>query len=73
MYRQLERAEVTYGDLVDRVRKDRATFLLRHSELPIETIAFRLGFSETASFSRAFKRWAGLSPTSFRRKSAAGD
>ena len=70
LYRQLERAQVTYGDLLDRVRRDRARFLLRHSELPIETIALKLGFSETASFSRAFRRWHGYSPTAFRLRCA---
>ena len=66
LYRQLRDARVTYGELVDRVRKDRARVWLKYSELPIETIALRLGFSDHASFSRAFKRWNGRSPTAFR-------
>ena len=69
LYRQLERTERTYGDLVERVRRERAVFLLRYSELPVETIAFKLGFSETASFSRAFKRWTGRPPSVFRKES----
>lgn len=68
LYRQLEATESTYGGLVERVRRERAAFLLRYSELPVETIAFKLGFSETASFSRAFKRWTGRPPSIFRKE-----
>ncbi len=66
LYRQLERAETTYGALLTRVREERARHLLKNSRLTVESIALKLGFSETASFSRAFKRWTGASPSAFR-------
>jgi AraC-like DNA-binding protein len=30
-------------------------------------IAFLLGFSESSAFSRAFKRWIGVTPTQYRK------
>ncbi|MGO4711857.1 helix-turn-helix domain-containing protein [Bradyrhizobium sp. 2TAF24] len=36
--------------------------------MSVERGAESLGFAETASFSRAFKRWKGLSPLQFRRR-----
>jgi AraC-like DNA-binding protein len=41
----------------------------RHLALPGTTItqlAFMLGFSDVSAFSRAFKKWYGVSPTQFR-------
>ncbi|WP_409994725.1 helix-turn-helix domain-containing protein [Denitratisoma sp. DHT3] len=35
---------------------------LESSRLLVETIAERLGFNEPTCFSRAFRRWTGMSP-----------
>ncbi|MEA2752006.1 MAG: hypothetical protein QOI41_6149, partial [Myxococcales bacterium] len=37
-------------------------------ELALSDVAFRVGFSDAATFSRAFKRWTGLPPGAFRRR-----
>ena len=34
--------------------------------LPDNEIAYLTGFSDTSNFSRAFKKWTGQSPVSFR-------
>jgi AraC-like DNA-binding protein len=36
--------------------------------MSIEAVAEALGFAETASFSRAFKRWRGTAPQRFRSR-----
>jgi hypothetical protein len=41
--------------------------LINHSELPIERMALRLGFSSSSHFSSAFRRQTGLTPTDFRK------
>jgi len=53
--------------LVNQVRLERASRMLRSSTLPVEHIARRCGFSSRSHFSRAFKKHTGLSPAEFRR------
>jgi AraC-like DNA-binding protein len=38
---------------------------------PIAALAERLGFSEPSAFTRAFRRWTGRAPTSYRREPSA--
>jgi AraC-like DNA-binding protein len=44
---------------------------LDNTRMSVEAVAEALGFAETASFSRAFKRWKGVSPLRFRRSRGA--
>jgi len=69
LHRRLENQSLTFGAVLDKVRSQRACYLLDHSRLSIEDIAEMLDFAETASFSRAFKRWMGTSPLRFRKRS----
>jgi AraC-like DNA-binding protein len=64
-----KRAEegMTYSGLVDEVQVGRAALLLR-SELTVDEIAARLGYSDAANFTRAFRRWTGKSPRTYRRE-----
>ncbi len=45
-----------------------AKVLLKHSDMSIGDIAFRLGFKETTLFSRFFLREAGITPMKFRKQ-----
>lgn len=65
--RKLARDGISYSILLEEERRKRAASLLRSSELSIKEIAARLGYSDVANFTRAFRRWAGQTPTSFRR------
>jgi AraC-like DNA-binding protein len=58
----------TFSAIVDRVQRERALALLATSDLPITTIATRVGFSAPAGLTRAVRRWTGLSPTEYRRR-----
>lgn len=66
--RRLAQQGLSFGNVLDQVRQQRATYLLDRSNLSIESIGEMLGFAETASFSRAFKRWTGLSPMTYRQR-----
>lgn len=48
------------------LRKEFAMKLLGSEHLSINDISERAGFSETAAFCRAFKRWTGVSPSQWR-------
>jgi AraC-like DNA-binding protein len=64
--RTLHREQQSFRQIVDGVRKDRAIALLQSSTISIAEVSARLGFSDPSAFSRAFKRWCGRSPQSFR-------
>jgi AraC-like DNA-binding protein len=66
LYRRLKAEGVTFEQLLDRVRHRAALRMIRQERLPVKDAAFRLGFSDPAAFSRAFKRWTGASPSSSR-------
>ena len=41
---------------------------MEQSRVSITEMSFLLGFSDTSSFTRAFRRWTGKSPRDFRRE-----
>ncbi|WP_429030585.1 helix-turn-helix transcriptional regulator [Bradyrhizobium sp. I1.14.4] len=48
-------------------RMDRAKGLLQRPALSVTQIGARIGFRETSSFTRAFRKYTGLTPTEYRR------
>lgn len=68
LHRRLAKQKLGFGAVLDQVRRQRAHYLLDRSHLSVEAIAEMLGFAETASFSRAFKRWTGASPMKYRQR-----
>jgi AraC family transcriptional regulator len=48
-------------------RMDRARSLLQKPALSVTEIGIQIGFRETSSFTRAFRRFTGLTPTEYRR------
>jgi AraC-like DNA-binding protein len=74
--RRLEDAQTSYQEIVRETRRDLAVRYLTQTSLSTEAIAEILGYSDTANFRQAFKRWMGESPQQYRRmalsKEAAG-
>jgi len=66
MQRLLKQENVSFRELSEQVLFERAKILLSTVDNSVLDIAFELGYSDAGNFSRAFKRWSGLSPTSFR-------
>lgn len=66
LYRRLKAEGVTFEQLLDELRHKLALKLLRDEHLAVKQASWRLGFSEPAAFSRAFKRWTGTSPSEAR-------
>jgi AraC-like DNA-binding protein len=67
--RRLNQCGVTFRQLLAEQQRERATRLLAQRKLAISEVAFALGYSEQAAFARAFRRWTGQSPRSYRRNS----
>jgi AraC-like DNA-binding protein len=67
LQRRLEQEETQFTEVLDRARLRVASRLLAEPEVTVTDVAFRLGFADLATFSRAFKRWTGKPPGQWRR------
>lgn len=65
--RRLNEEGTSLRQLKERCRHELALDLLRDRSLSLGEIATRLGFSDTVTFSRAFKSWTGSVPSAMRR------
>lgn len=70
LQRRLSERGLTYQGVVDEARRRLARRMLRETEASLLEIAFMTGFSEQSSFSRAFRRWEGQTPRSYRLRSS---
>lgn len=68
LQRRLHDNGLSYYDMVDAARENLACKLIRTTSLSLTDIALMIGFSETSAFSRAFKRWSGVSPSIYRKQ-----
>ncbi len=65
--RRLSETGFTFRTLIEQTQQEISKELLTASSQSVGEIAFQTGFSEQSAFNRAFKRWTGKSPTSFRK------
>lgn len=66
--RHLAEEHTTFSDILDNLRKQLAQRYLDDDRIPLQQIAWLLGYSETAAFGHAFKRWTGTSPGRARQR-----
>jgi len=66
LQRMLSDTGLSYREILNAVRFERAVALLRNEEMKITDIALSLGYSDPAHFTRSFQRAAGVSPSRFR-------
>ncbi|RRZ93554.1 AraC family transcriptional regulator [Erwinia sp. 198] len=69
LQRRLREENLSFTALVDKVRCELATWYLQQRQLPVSEMALLLGYSEASAFSRAFRRWFGVSPRQWRQAS----
>ena len=65
LYRKLKDEGADYKTLSDDYRKSEALKLLQAETVNITGIGLRLGYKDTSSFYKAFKRWFGMSPKTY--------
>ncbi|MDP5032168.1 AraC family transcriptional regulator [Paraglaciecola sp.] len=64
--RRLKDEGSSFQQIKDVVRRDKAINLLTLYSLPVKEVAEKVGFSDPAVFTRAFRGWTGLSPRQYR-------
>ncbi len=67
LQRRLQQQCISFAQLRDQVRFHHSiNYLIEHA-MSIDSISASLDFSDRTSFTNAFKRWTGLSPSTFRK------
>jgi AraC-like DNA-binding protein len=62
LQRRLAAEQVSFQELLDAYRQERALGLLRTGRHTVGEVAYALGYAEQSAFTRAFRRWTGVAP-----------
>lgn len=68
LQQKLAALDTSFQDLLNQVRKSLALDYMEQSRISITEMSFMLGFNDTSSFTRAFRRWTGKSPRAYRQE-----
>ena len=71
LQRKLSGKGTTFRRMLDEVRRAQALAHFSTAQMSVNEVTHLLGFSCSASFTRAFKRWTGLSPSEWRAGSGS--
>ena len=66
LQRRLNNENTNFKELLEGTRHELALQYIREPHRTIGEITYLLGFSEPSNFSRAFRRWTGMSPAEYR-------
>ena len=72
MNRRLLAAGTSFQKLLDQTRFELARRMLKNSRLTVCQIADSLGYADSRAFTRAFRRWSGVSPGQWRKRLREG-
>ena len=72
LQRRLAAHDTSFNRFVDDALARRAKKLLKEGKVSITDIALELGYADPAHFTRAFRRWTGVTPSAFRCAAALG-
>lgn len=67
LHRRLADDGLSFQTLTEETRKGIAIGMLQEERYGLAEIAFLTGYSEQSAFNRAFKRWMGVTPASYRK------
>ena len=68
LQRRLSDAGTSYREVQTAVRAELAAEVLETSDATINSIARHMGYANAGDFTRAFKRWSGLTPLEYRKR-----
>ncbi|WP_440466476.1 AraC family transcriptional regulator [Pseudomonas sp. YH-1] len=66
LQRRLKEHGIEYSSLVEDVRRELALAYIKDSDYSMTEISLLVGYAESGSFTRAFRRWTGHSPQQYR-------
>ena len=66
LQRKLNDEDTNFKTLLESTRRELALHYIRETHRSLGEITYLLGFSEPSNFTRAFKRWTGVSPIVYR-------
>jgi AraC-like DNA-binding protein len=66
LQRRLDDENTSFKDVLNDLRLELAQYYLKNTNFNMDTIALKLGYSETRSFHRSFKQWTGRTAGSYR-------
>ena len=64
--RKLTESGHSFQSVLNETRKDMALQYLQQTSMSVPEIAAQVGFSDAANFRKAFKKWTGAAPATFR-------
>jgi AraC-like DNA-binding protein len=67
LQQKLAQRHSSFQDLLNQVRQSLALAYMEQARVSITEMSFLLGFADTSSFTRAFRRWTGKSPRDYRQ------
>lgn len=67
LQQKLAERHSSFQDLLGQIRQSLALAYMEQDQVSITEMSFLLGFADTSSFTRAFRRWTGKSPRDYRR------
>ena len=70
LQRKLADCDTTYKEILDETRHALALAYLSAPDHSVNDVTYLLGFSSSSCFTRAFRRWTGLSPSHWRASAA---
>jgi AraC-like DNA-binding protein len=68
LQRRLTETGTRYSEVLDQARFNAASELLQDPDIKITDVAHELGYSDSAHFTRAFRRTAGIAPRTYRKQ-----
>ena len=71
LFRRLKDEGTSYSELLDALRSEMAQEYLKGGKAALNEVAYLVGYSDAASFTKAFKRWTGKTPGEFRQAQRA--
>ncbi|MDH5753102.1 MAG: AraC family transcriptional regulator [Deltaproteobacteria bacterium] len=68
LQRKLAEHGLNYRNLIQKIRQELAASYLNNNQFNINDVSLMLGYSEASTFTTAFRKWHGITPSNFRKK-----